>query len=100
MQVEISVAMVISILAIALTIYNTVVGQKRANRSDTKGDATTITTILVKLENIDKGVSRIEAENAAIRGEVRELRDKVIVNEQSLKSAWKHIETIRGDENR
>ena len=56
-------------------------------KSTTKQDATSMTTVIVKLENIDKGVNEIKNENKDLRADLRALETRVTV-----------LETIRKEE--
>jgi len=91
---DVNIAIFISTISIVFTIFNSVVGYKRSNRNDTQNDTATITTILVKLENIDKSMSDIKTEMKVTRRDFQELRDKVIISEQALKTIWSAIENL------
>jgi len=93
-QIEINITMLIAIASVVFTAYNTFTVHRRAVSTDARTDTVTITTILVKLESIEKGVGEIRADSAAMRGEFQELRDKVIANDQSLKNAWQELNVL------
>lgn len=95
----IEVALVISALSLAFGIYQGVSSMKRAQRHDDKHDATQLTTVIVKLENIGAGISEIKADMRNIKDEVRELRDRIIKVEDSTKSAHRRIEELHFIEN-
>ena len=88
----IEVALVISGLSLAFAVYQGVSNLKRNNRVDAENDATQMTTVIVKLENISSGVSDIKADMHNVKDEIRELRDKLIKVEESTKSAHRRIE--------
>ena len=94
MQGEINIAIVISAVSIMLTVYNTIMGQKRLNKADTQNDTASMTMVLVKLENIEKVVSEIKSEMNVMRRDHQALRDMVITNKNSLDSAWHRIDEI------
>ena len=89
-----NLAIIMSAIAIILTIYNTIMAQKRIHRVDTQTDTSTITTLIVRMENIDKGVHEIKTEMNVIRRDLQHLRDKVIVDEHTLKTIGNRIEKI------
>lgn len=90
---SIEVALIISAVSLAFGIYSGIATMKRNHKSDSQKDASEMTTVIVKLENISNGIAEIKADFATIKTEIKELRDRLIVNEQSIKSAWKRIDT-------
>lgn len=64
----------ISVLAVLITIFTLV-------KNGTKEDSTAMTTVIVKLENIEKGVSDIQKEMRDIREDVRNLESRVVALE-------------------
>lgn len=90
----IEVALVISGLSLAFGIYQGVSNMKRNQKSDNFEEATQMTTVIVKLENIGSGISDIKADMKNINEEVRELRDRVIKVEHSAKEAHRRIDEI------
>lgn len=90
----IEVALIISAVSLAFGIYSGISTMKRNHRSDSQKDASEMTTVIVKLENISNGIAEIKADFSNIKTEVKDLRDRLIVSEQSLKSAWKRIDVI------
>lgn len=95
----IEVALVISGLSLAFGVYQGIASMKRNQRADDKQDATQLTTVIVKLENISSGISEIKADMRNVKDEVRELRDRVIKVEDSAKSAHRRINEIHFLEN-
>lgn len=59
-----------------------------------------MTTVIVKLEAIGTGVSEIKSDIRNIKSDVQELRDRVIIVEQSVKSAHKRLDSFEGAEER
>jgi len=92
----IEVALLISIISVSFGVYSGVVSQKRNDRQDSKKDATDMTTVIVKLENIGTGITEIKTEMNNVKSEQRYSRDRIIECEQSIKSAWKRIDIIEG----
>ena len=88
----IEVALLISILAVTCSIVSTVLNIKRNNTADSKKEATEMTTVIVKLETISSGVSEIKSDIRNIKTDVQELRDRVIIVEQSVKSAHHRLD--------
>lgn len=93
----IEVALVISAISLAFGIYQGVSGMKRAQRTDDRQDASQLTTVIVKLENIGAGISEIKSDMRNVKDEVRELRDRLIKVEDSAKAAHRRIEEFHLD---
>lgn len=92
----------ITILSVAFAIFSGVVNLKRNAKTDTEKDASEMTTVLVKLENIQNNLAEIKAE---FRNEVKQIKSDVTQNhddliriDESLKSAWKQINEIKQNE--
>lgn len=88
----IEIALVISAGSLAFALYQGISNMKRSHKTDSQKDASQMTTVIVKLENISSGIAEIKADMAHTKNEMKELRDRLIINEQSVKSAWKRID--------
>lgn len=94
----IEIALMISGISLAFGIYQGIANMKRNHKTDSQKDASEMTTVIVKLENISTGITEIKTEFNSMKTEIKDLRDRLIINEQSLKSAWKRIEIIESSE--
>lgn len=94
---NIDVSTLISIISISIAGFVAVTNWKKGNKAEDKKEATEITTVIVKLENISNDTKDIKNELRNIRTEVGELRERVIVAEQTAKSLHKRVD---GFENR
>lgn len=90
----IEIALVISALSLIFAVYSGVTSMKRSAKSDDKKEATDLTTVIVKLENISNGISEIKNEMGNIKIDMKDLRDRLIIVEQSSKQAHKRIDTL------
>lgn len=88
----IEVALVISALSLAFGIYQGVTNMKRNRTADDKNDATQLTTVIVKLENISAGISDIKSDMRNVKDEVKDMRDRLIKVEESTKAAHHRID--------
>ena len=86
MVVELNIAIILSIISLIFTIFNTIMLQKRLSKTDTQNDTTTTTTICVKIENIEKCIQNQGTELNEFRKNIQELREKTTICEQQLKS--------------
>ena len=77
-----------------MAIFANLRNQKKDVKGEAAQDATQMTTVIVKLENINAGVCEIKAEMTSIKHDLRCLSDRLIVVEESAKNAHKRIETI------
>lgn len=100
MTVEIS--LLLSGISVAFAIFFGISSKSRNERKDTEQETedrtATHTILMTKLEYIEKNVTEIKDDNRELKGEVRELRDKVIAVEQSLKSYHKRLDGAKTDQ--
>jgi hypothetical protein len=92
----IEVALVISGVSLAFGLYSGIANMKRNSKTDTQQEATQLTTVIVKLENLGTGITEIKNELFNIKNDTRELRDRIIAVEQSTKQAHKRLDDMKG----
>lgn len=92
MTIELTI--LISVISISFAIYSGVSNLKRNQKIDTRTDATEMTTVIVKLENIGNGISEIKTEMSNVKEDIKEIRERVIRVEESSKQAHKRIDSI------
>ena len=51
--------------------------------------------VIVKLEDISVGISEIKGDMSNVKGDIRELTERLIVAEQQIKQANKRIDEIK-----
>lgn len=83
---------VISALSLIVSIIVGFSAIKSRNVVSTREEASQLTTLIVKLENIADGVNEIKADMRNLKDDVRELRDRMIKVEESTKHAHKRID--------
>lgn len=88
----VEVALVISIISVVFGIWSGVTNIKRNERNDTKADASELTTVIVKLENIGTGITEIKTEMGNVKEDIKEVRERVVRVEESAKQAHKRID--------
>lgn len=81
----------ISLVSLALTFY---IYSTRTNTDN----ASEMTTVIVKLENIGSGISDIKSEIASLKNDQKDDHDRLIKVESSLATAWKRIDEIKNRE--
>lgn len=87
----IEVALVISGISLAFGIYQGVCNLRRNNKADDKKDATQLTTVIVKLENIGDGVTEIKSDLKNIKDDIKEFREWKATATQQIKALEKNV---------
>ena len=80
---------VISLIVAAVVGFTNI---KRNQNSDNRQAAAEMTTVIVKLETINSSVSEIKADVRNTRTDMQDLRDRLIIVEQSAKSAHHRLD--------
>lgn len=81
----IEVALVISGVSMAFGIYQGVSNMKRNNRNDDRNDATQLTTVIVKLENIGNDIAEIKNDMCDVKDDMKEMNVRLVKMEQQVK---------------
>jgi peptidoglycan hydrolase CwlO-like protein len=87
----IEVALVISGISLAFGLFQGISNLKRNQTNDAKNDASQLTTVIVKLENIGTGITRIESEVMSLKADFKEDHERLVKAEESTKQAHKRI---------
>ena len=90
----IEVAFLISIVSVIFGIYSGVSNIKRNGRTDDKNEASQLTTVIVKLENIGNGVAEIKNEMSSVKNDIKEDRERIVRVEESAKQAHKRLDNF------
>ena len=90
----VEIALVISFCSFAFAVYSGIANLKRNQKTDDQKDATQMTTVIVKLENISAGITEIKSEKASMKNDINGLNTRLVVVEQSAKSAHKRLDEI------
>jgi len=85
----------ISILSLIVASIVGFTNLRRNNSADDKKQSAEMTTVIVKLESINTGINEIKADVRNIKSEVQELRERIVVVEQSTKSLHKRVDEIK-----
>lgn len=88
------VSILISCVSLLLAIIVAIINIRDKNQSNDKQEASQITTLIVKLESIAEGVNEIKSDMRNMRADVQALRDRVVVVEQSTKSAHHRLDDL------
>lgn len=91
----IEIALLISGLSLAFAIYTGIVNMKRNHKADAQKESSDMTTVIVKLDNLTEKIVEMKTEQNVIAKEIKEVTEKIIILDQSLKSAWKQIDELK-----
>lgn len=94
----IEVALLISIVSLSASIYFGLKNSKRGDRADIEAKAVETATINVKLDNIGSDVKDIKYDISAVKTDVKNLTERMVVVEQSTKSAHHRLDGIEEKE--
>lgn len=84
----------LSALAVIVAALGFIFNWKKGNKAENQKEATEITTVIVKLENIGNDTKEIKNELRNVRNEVGDLRERVIIAEQTTKSLHRRVDGI------
>jgi peptidoglycan hydrolase CwlO-like protein len=90
----IEVALLISGISVAFSVFAGISNIRRNQKLDDKKDATEMTTVIVKLENIGNGITEIKNEMTNVKNDIKESRERLIKVEESAKQAHKRLDTL------
>ena len=94
MTIEISV--LVGIVSVAFAIYFGLKSNRRNDVKDIQEKATRDATIIVKLDSISGDVKDIKDDMSNINKKVEEIDKRVVIVEQSTKSAHKRLDGLIG----
>lgn len=96
-EVPVLISLLSLIVAATMCIIN-LSNLKRSRSHDTRQEAIELTTLLVKLENISNGINEIKSKMRDMENDNKELRDRLIVCEQAVKSAHRRLDAMELNE--
>ena len=91
---EIEIALLISGITMAFGIYSGMSSIKRHARKDSRKESAEMAMVIVKLEGISTGIAEIKTDLNSVKDDIKELRERLIIAEQSLKLAHTRIDDI------
>jgi peptidoglycan hydrolase CwlO-like protein len=92
----IEVGLVIALIGLIVSVYFNITSAGRAARNENKQDASCLTTVIVKLENIGSDVKEIKTDMSGLQSEMKNITERLVVVEESTKSAHKRIDEMGG----
>lgn len=94
MSIDQIIPWIISCISIAVAVYFGTRTQKRADEADIEKDSTATATMMVKLETISDDIKEIKADNKLTQNEMKDFRERLVLNEQSVKSLHKRLDSV------
>lgn len=76
-------------------LFSGFLGLRRNTRHDAGKHAAEMTMVIVKLEDISVGVTEIKSDLSNVKGDIRELTERLIVAEQAVKQAHRRINELQ-----
>jgi chromosome segregation ATPase len=67
---------------------------RRGQKADDKREQSDMTTVIVKLENIQAATNEIKNDIKSVKADVRANSEDIVRMDESLKSAWKRINEL------
>ena len=95
MQIE--VALLISGFTMAFGIYFGISSIKRHYKTENRKESAEMTMVIVKLEGISEGITEIKSELSHVKSDIKEITERLIVAEQSVKMAHKRLNELHSD---
>lgn len=81
----IEVAVVISLISLIFAIVSGISSMKRNARTDDRKDASELTTVIVKLENIGNDIKEIKTDLRDVKADIQVHAEKIVKMEQQIK---------------
>ncbi len=94
MTIEVSAAIVVSVLSLIFTVLMGLKNNKRSDTKDVEERVKENTRINMKLDNINSTTQDIKSELMTVRTDLQKHNDKLIILEQSCKQAHKRIDEL------
>lgn len=93
---QVDVSILIAFLSLCVAGVVAVTSIRRNKATDDKKEASEMTTLIVKLENINNGVNEIKSDMRNMKNDIQDVRERLVIVEQSTKSAHKRLDDIVG----
>ena len=91
---KIEIALLISIVSVCFAVYSGSKNLFRNSNKDVADEASQMTTVAVKLENIADGIREIKSDVREMKTEMNGLRERLTITEQSAKAAHKRLDDL------
>ena len=90
----IDVSTLISILSVSIAAIVCITNMKRNKSADDRKEATEMTTVIVKLENISTDTKEIKNELRSVKSDIQGLRERLALVEQTSKALHGRVDAF------
>lgn len=90
----VEITILISVLSLSFAVYSGLKNMRREDTKEVQSEAARDSAIMTKLENMQTMIVEMKAEMRQDRQDVKEMTEKFIRNEESLKSLHKRVDRI------
>ena len=88
----IEVSMLVSIISVGIAAIVGITSMRRNKAADDRKEATEMTTVIVKLENISTDTMEIKSELRSVKGDIQGLRERLAIAEQTTKTLHNRLD--------
>ena len=88
------ISLLVAIVSVFFAIIFGLINTRRAQKTDDKKEQNDMTTVIVKLENIQAATTEIKNDIKSLKSDVRANSEDIVRMDESLKSAWKRINEL------
>ena len=89
--------LIITAFSLLFGIYSGVLSLRRSAKKEDRREASDMARVMVKLEDICDGISEIKSDLYNVKGDIKELTERLIVAEQSVKRAHLRLNELKND---
>lgn len=97
MSFESSIIILISFFSLLFALYSGGISIKRGFKRDVSRESADLAMVIVKLEDICAGISEIKTDLSNVKGDIKEITERLIIAEESVKLAHRQIAELRQD---
>jgi len=94
MSIESALVIIISLFSLIFAIYSGGAALKRNYKKDVSRETSELAMVIVKLEDISAGISEIKSDLGTVKSDVKELTERLIIAEESVKLAHRRIDEL------
>lgn len=88
---DVEIALIISAISVGFAIYTGVSSMRRNAKCDDRKDASQLTTVIVKLENIGNDVAEIKKDMRNVKEDMKDMNIRLVKTEQQVKTLNKTV---------
>lgn len=94
MTVEITLAVLVSLVSLGVTIFNSSRNRQRTNEKDIEERTTGLVRVEVKIDGLNQSMNELKDELRALRKDYQELTERVAKVESSARQAHKRLDDM------